>query len=83
MLVSLRDAWVGSTVRGCLSLVLEGAEDGDTTAAAEKWFCCDLAAVVRVLLDIEAKMMDCGSLVLRVFCANCVGIGFGVGLISI
>ena len=31
--VRLRDAQVGSTVRGCLSLVLEGAEDDDTTAA--------------------------------------------------
>ncbi len=49
MLVSLRDARVGSTVRGCLSLVLEGAEDDDTTtAAAVTGFCCDLAAVVRV-----------------------------------
>lgn len=45
--------------------------------------CCDLAAVVRVLIDIEAKMMDYGSLVLRVFCANGVGIGFGVGFVII
>ena len=36
-LVSLRDARVGSTVRGCLSLVLESAEDDDTTAAATTW----------------------------------------------
>ena len=36
--VRLRDAQVGSTVRGCLSLVLEGAEDDDTTtAAATTW----------------------------------------------
>ena len=56
MLVSLRDARVSSTVRGCLSVVLEGAEDdGTTTAAAVTGFCCDLAAVVRVLMDIEAK----------------------------
>lgn len=32
--VRLRDAQVGSTVRGCLSLVFEGAKDDDTTAAA-------------------------------------------------
>lgn len=43
----------------------------------------DLAAVVCVLMDIEAKMMDYGSLVLRVYCGNGVGIGFGVGFISI
>ena len=54
-LVSLRDARVGGTVRGCLSLVLEGAEDDDTTTAAVTGFFCDLAAVVRVLMDIEAK----------------------------
>lgn len=34
MLVSLGDAWVGSTVRGRLSLVLEGAMDDNTTTAA-------------------------------------------------
>ena len=83
MLVSLGDACVGSTVRGCLSLVLERAEDDDTTTAAVTGFCCDLAAVVRVLMDIEAKTMDYNSLVLRVCCGNGVGIGFGVGLISI
>ena len=31
-LVSFGDARVGSTVRGCLSVVLEGAKDADTTA---------------------------------------------------
>lgn len=84
MLVSLRDARVSSTVRGCLSLVLEGAGDDDTTtAAAVTGFCCDLAAVVRVLMDIEAKMIDYSSLVLRVYCGNGVGIGFGVGFVII
>lgn len=34
MLVSLGDACVGGTVRGCLSLVLEGDGDDATTAAA-------------------------------------------------
>ncbi len=43
----------------------------------------DLAAVVCVLMDIEAEMMDYGSLVLRVCCGHGVGIGFGVGFISI
>lgn len=33
-LVSLGGTWVGGTVRGCLSLVLDGAKDNDTTAAA-------------------------------------------------
>ena len=84
MLVSLGDARVSGTVRGCLSLVLEGPEDDDTTtAAAVTGFCCDVAAVVSVLMDIEAKMIDCSSLVLRVCCANGVGIGFRVGFISI
>ena len=32
--VSLGDAHVSNTVRGCLSLVLDGAKDDDTTAAA-------------------------------------------------
>ena len=84
MLVSSGDDWVGSTVRGCLSLVLEGAEDNDTTtAAAVTGFCCDHAAVVRVLMDIEAKMIDYGSLVLRVYCGNGGGIGFGGGFVII
>ena len=43
----------------------------------------DLAAVVSVLLDIEAKTMDYNSLVLRVCCGNGVGIGFGVGFVII
>ncbi len=43
----------------------------------------DLAAVVSVLLDIEARTMDYGSLVLRVYCGNGVGIGFGVGFVII
>ena len=56
-------------------MVLEGAGDDDTTtAAAVTGFCCDLAAVVCVLMDIEAKTMDYGSLVLRVYCGNGIGI---------
>lgn len=43
----------------------------------------DLGAVVCVLMDIVAKMMDYSSLVLRVYCGNGVSIGFGVGFISI
>ena len=38
MLVSLGDAWVGSTVRGRLSLVFEGAKHDDTTTAAVTGF---------------------------------------------